>query len=195
MVRDCTCFRCRRLRLRLGKKVAIVEMRFLACPGSSEGPAWYSSLVRARATRRYAVCGVRVILEKVNFLAPQFYPRCSSPPPVLGLPSTSHGELKNWTSRTYTPRKKCPARIDFYNTLRGRLSSNTIVGGDWNTVTDVTLDVRSRNPLGYQNRGASQLATVMGELGLTDERREQLGDEREYTRTADDGSISTRLDR
>eukprot|EP00966_Prymnesium_polylepis_P102475 2373832-Prymnesium_polylepis.1 len=35
----------------------------------------------------------------------------------------------------------------------------------------------------------------MGELGLTDERREQLGDEREYTRTADDGSISTRLDR
>ena len=87
------------------------------------------------------------------------------------------------------------ARIDFYNTLRGRLSSNTIVGGDWNTVTDVTLDVRSRNPLGYPNRGASLLATVMGELGLTDERREQLGDEREYTRTADDGSISTRLDR
>eukprot|EP00966_Prymnesium_polylepis_P004998 114563-Prymnesium_polylepis.1 len=44
-------------------------MRFLACPGSSEGPAWYSSLVRARATRRYAVCGVRVILEK-DFLHP-----------------------------------------------------------------------------------------------------------------------------
>jgi hypothetical protein len=62
-------------------------------------------------------------------------------------------------------------------------------------VSDTTLDVRSSNPLGYENRGATLLATVMGEHGLTDERREQLGDEREYTRTADDGSISTRLDR
>eukprot|EP00966_Prymnesium_polylepis_P086440 2001045-Prymnesium_polylepis.1 len=82
-------------------------------------------------------------------------------------------------------------RIDFYNTLRQKLSSDTVVGGDWNTVSDTTLDiVRSSNPLGYQNRGAALLATIMGEHGLTDERREQLGNEREYTRTADDGSIS-----
>ena len=40
------------------------------------------------------------------------------------------------------------ARIDFYNTLhvRGRLSSSTIVGGDWNTVTDVTSGRAARRP-------------------------------------------------
>ena len=97
-------------------------------------------------------------------------------------------------ANVYAPAQPS-SRLDFYNTLRQKLTANTIVGGDWNTVSDTTLDVRSSNPLGYENRGATLLATVMGEHGLTDERREQLGSEREYTRTADDGSISTRLDR
>ena len=70
-------------------------------------------------------------------------------------------------------------------------------------VPDVTLDVDSDNPLRYhaQNQGADILETIMSNVGLTDERREQLGMEAEYThkqKTAPPGRqkvTSTRLDR
>ena len=85
-------------------------------------------------------------------------------------------------ANVYAPAKPA-GRLEYYNTLRARLDKTTIVGGDWNTVGDKTLDVRSRDPLAYPNIGSSLLGQIMGDLGLVDERREQLGQEREYTRT------------
>jgi hypothetical protein len=85
-------------------------------------------------------------------------------------------------ANVYAPVKPA-GRLDYYNTLRARLDKTTIVVGDWNTVGDKTLNVRSRDPLAYPNIGSSLLGKIMGDLGLVDERREQLGQEREYTRT------------
>ena len=57
--------------------------------------------------------------------------------------------------------------------------------------------MESSNPLGYRNKGASELAEVMREVGLIDERREQLGNEAEATRRGktNAGITSTRIDR
>ena len=38
-------------------------------------------------------------------------------------------------------------RVNMFGGLSRRLSVDTIVGGDWNCVPDVTLDVRSKDPL------------------------------------------------
>ena len=81
-------------------------------------------------------------------------------------PVTNHGTVK----------------ADFFDNLKGKITEDTLIGGDWNCVPDVTLDVVSSNPLGYTNKGASNLAAVMSEVGLVDERREQLGNETEVTR-------------
>ena len=99
-------------------------------------------------------------------------------------------------ANVYAPARPLP-RVDYYNALRDKLSPNTIVGGDWNTVGDVTLDVQSANPLGYPNIGSTLLHTIMSDKGLVDERREQLGNDSEYTRDGNstNGWISTRLDR
>ena len=65
----------------------------------------------------------------------------------------------------------------------------------------MTLDVDSDNPLRYhaQNQGADILEKIMSNVGLTDERREQLGMEAEYTHKQKTGPrrrvTSTRLDR
>ena len=72
------------------------------------------------------------------------------------------------------------------------------MGGDWNTVPDRTVDVHNRDPFAYPNIGATLLSQIMEEKGLIDERREQLGEESEYTRKGQvvNGMItSTRLDR
>ena len=92
-----------------------------------------------------------------------------------------------------TPRE----RVDMILGLRDRLSDSTIVGGDWNCVPDVTLDVERNkgSSLDYANIGATGLAGVMEELDLYDIRRSQLGLQREPTRVDDAGIISTRLDR
>ena len=50
----------------------------------------------------------------------------------------------------YAPNDKSK-RLDFFSHLAQRLTEHTIVGGDWNCVPDVTLDVKSNNPLGYPN--------------------------------------------
>ena len=88
-------------------------------------------------------------------------------------------------------------RVNFFALLRRKLSPSTIAGGDWNTVPDTTVDVDSANPLQYANRGSILLETIMAEKHLIDERREQLGTEREYTRNGNttNGHTSTRLDR
>ena len=89
------------------------------------------------------------------------------------------------------------ARVDFFNHIKTRITRNTIIGGDWNTVGDKTLDVNSSNPLQYRNHGGTLLAHIMADKGLVDERREQLGNEPEYTRIGNtrNGLTSTRLDR
>ena len=95
----------------------------------------------------------------------------------------------------YAPAKPS-LRVDMFNTLQPRLGSGTIVGGDWNCVPDVTLDVKSSHQLEYPNIGATKLAATMDTLNLYDIRREQLGSEHEYTRISDNSNmITTRLDR
>ena len=97
----------------------------------------------------------------------------------------------------YAPARPL-ARVDFISGLRNRITEDTIIGGDWNTVTDKTLDVKSRDPLGYDDRGGRLLSEIMIEKQLVDERREQLGNDAEYTRigTVTGGHItSTRIDR
>ena len=74
----------------------------------------------------------------------------------------------------------------------------TWVAGDWNCVPDVTLDVDNANPLNYANGGADALAKKMEDLGLIDERREQLEGTKEFTRKGVNirgEVVSTRLDR
>ena len=51
-------------------------------------------------------------------------------------------------------------KADFFKKMKGKITQDTFVGGDWNCVPDVTLDVESSNPLGYRNKGASELAGV-----------------------------------
>ena len=99
-------------------------------------------------------------------------------------------------ANVYAPARSLP-RVDYYTALRTKLTPNTIVGGDWNTVGDITIDIDSANPLGYNNRGSTLLHQIMSDKGLVDERREQLGDEREFTRdgNAINGWTSSRLDR
>ena len=82
----------------------------------------------------------------------------------------------------YAP-SKILKRLDFFSHLAQRLTTHTIAGGDWNCVTDVTLDVKSRNPLSYPNIGASQLAKVCEKFNIYDYRRDQLGTGFEATRT------------
>ena len=89
-------------------------------------------------------------------------------------------------------------RVDFFNSLRGKLDNTTHVGGDWNCVPDVTLDVDSANTLAYANRGATLLGDIVGNLALNDIRREQLGNAPEYTRKGPNPNgtwTSSRIDR
>ena len=90
------------------------------------------------------------------------------------------------------------ARIDFFSrVLRKHLKVDTIVGGDFNCVSDPTLDVVSADPLSYSNGGARVLSEVMEGVQLVDERREQLGSEVETTRGSNtsNGYTSTRVDK
>ena len=100
----------------------------------------------------------------------------------------------------YAPAKSLE-RVNFFQTLRNQINKNTIIGGDWNCVPDVTLDIQSPNPLAYSNIGARLLTDIMTQHTLIDERREQLGNEAEYTRSGNtsrdhlNNNISSRLDR
>ena len=82
----------------------------------------------------------------------------------------------------YAPAK-APKRVDFLSHVHQRLSDHTIACGDWNCVPDVTLDVKSSNPLNYPNAGATLLADVMARFNLHDYRREQLETDFEPTRS------------
>jgi hypothetical protein len=88
-------------------------------------------------------------------------------------------------------------RVDFFTKIKGWISPCTIVGGDWNCVPDVLLDVKGPNKLNYKNRGAAVLDKTMAALGLNDYRRDQLEGGFEHTRKSDFDSttVMTRLDR
>ena len=74
------------------------------------------------------------------------------------------------------------ARIDFFSrVLRKHLTVHTIVGGDFNCVSDPTLDVVSADPLAYSKGGGRVVSKVMEGVQLVDERSEQLGSEVETT--------------
>ena len=102
-------------------------------------------------------------------------------------PGFLHVDLR-WGGRdlrvacVYAPAHSGNERLDFFNDIKTKLTSTTLVGGDWNCVPDKTVDVDSKNPLGYPNVGSQLMNTMMTDLGLVDERREQLGTEAEYTR-------------
>ena len=98
----------------------------------------------------------------------------------------------------YAPASTGVARIDFFNKIETRMTPLTWVGGDGNCVPDVTVDVDSPNPLGYPNVGADALGEKMEDIGLVDERREQLQQSKEFTRkgvNVNGETVSTRLDR
>ena len=118
------------------------------------------------------------------------------------IPGLIRAEVQ-WGTKTidigcvYAPAQPLQ-RVDFFNSLRGKLDSTTHVGGDWNCVPDVTLDVDSVNPLAYANRGATLLGDIVGNLALNDIRREQLGNAPEYTRKGPNSNgtwTSSRIDR
>jgi len=116
-------------------------------------------------------------------------------------PGFLHVDLR-WGGRdlrvacVYAPAHSGNERLDFFNDIKTKLTSTTLVGGDWNCVPDKTVDVDSKNPLGYPNVGSQLMNTMMTDLGLVDERREQLGTEAEYTRKGNtaNGVTSTRID-
>jgi hypothetical protein len=74
-----------------------------------------------------------------------------------------------------------------------------LCGWGLDVVEDVTMDVKSANPLNYDNTGIQTLCNVVGPLGLIDihVRREQLHNKYEYTRGGNtrNGYTSTRIDR
>ena len=93
------------------------------------------------------------------------------------------------------------ARVDFFHgDLRKYMSGGTYAGGDWNCVPDPTLDVQAGSVHSYasKNQGIKLLAEIMEECECYDVRREQLGNEREYTRAGVNRNsqvTATRLDR
>jgi hypothetical protein len=67
------------------------------------------------------------------------------------------GDLELEFASVYAPSRAIH-RVDFCTRIEKHLSKHTIAGGDWNCVSDVTLDVQSKDPLGYPNTGARILA-------------------------------------
>ena len=108
---------------------------------------------------------------------------------------TFEGDLELEFASIYAPARAIH-RVDFFTRIEKHLSKHTIAGGDWNCVSDVTLDVQSKDPLGYPNTGARILASKMEPLGLVDFRRAQLllGNEHEHTRIDPSGTL-TRIDK
>ena len=83
-------------------------------------------------------------------------------------------------------------RVSFFQEMRKWITLDMFLGGDWNCVPDVTLDVQSSDPFRYKNIGGALLEEVTGEVGLVDFRRQQLGGHREATRQPL-GAVHTRL--
>lgn len=89
-------------------------------------------------------------------------------------------------------------RQHFFQNIRQYIDENTIMGGDFNCVPDVTLDLISENPLMYPNGGITELKSIVATNQLEDHRREQLQEQHEFTRigvNANKKVVKSRLDR
>ena len=70
-----------------------------------------------------------------------------------------------WLGRTmklgsvYVPCKP-RERVEYLADMRTWLTGDMVLGGDWNCVPDVTLDVVSSNPLRYKNIGGELLSDI-----------------------------------
>ena len=117
-------------------------------------------------------------------------------PGITRISITTMSDMTLDIASVYAPVKPIE-RTNFLSHLHQKISDHTVVGGDWNCVADVTLDVKSANPLAYCNVGASLLSKVMEKHRLHDYRREQLGKEFEATRIGNttNGTTATRIDR
>ena len=84
-----------------------------------------------------------------------------------------------------------------FKTLRKHVNTSTAVVGDFNVVLDVSLDVRRDATPVYNTVGADELASLVSDLNLIDEIREQMGLGFEFThqQKTSAGSCPTRLDR
>ena len=118
--------------------------------------------------------------------------------PSLVCVEAEMGERTLEIASVYAPSDP-QERVNFFREINTKqlLSANTFVGGDWNVVEDVTMDVRSANPLGYDNTGIQALRDALDPLGLIDIMREQIHNKREYSRGGNtrNGYTSTRIDR
>ena len=112
--------------------------------------------------------------------------------PDLVTVVVAQGEHEVTVQGVYLPSDP-QERIAALEVVGSELKVGAVVGGDWNCVTDVTLDVQGANALAYPNVGAQTLAEAMRRVELFDIRREQLGNEHEHTRVG--ATCLTRLDR
>ena len=97
----------------------------------------------------------------------------------------------------YAPAKPLK-RIDYLRNLRTKFAEDMIMGGDWNCVADVLLDVQGTNPLAYANHGSALLDQILTDVKLLDFRRDQLHLSHEPTRLGvnrNGDAIATRIDR
>ena len=63
------------------------------------------------------------------------------------------------------------ARLAFVSRMKDWVTKDMVLGGDWNCVPDVTVDVQSANPLRYRNIAGTLLEQVLIDKKLFDFRR------------------------
>ena len=73
-------------------------------------------------------------------------------------------------------------RDHYYNKLKKHVTKSTILGGDFQNVLDVSLDLRRTANSAYENGGAEILRTIISENELEDEIRNGLGLGFDFTR-------------
>ena len=108
--------------------------------------------------------------------------------PTLNTPSRKLEIANVYGSQTGSER------VAQFATLRKHVNNKTCIVGDFNCVLDVALDTRRDATSPYPNAGADELASLVADLDLSDEIREQLGLGFEFThqQTTSAGMCSSR---
>ena len=100
--------------------------------------------------------------------------------------AASSAIIKIWKNKTYrfisaycSPN---PARrVQMLNDLIPLIDKDTILGGDFNCVTDTSLDLRRDSASPYSNEGADTINAATAAHNLRDETRISAGNEFVYT--------------
>ena len=101
---------------------------------------------------------------------------------ITSISTLVHGKKVRITSAYAHSDEKADARPKFFKEdLKTRLTSNTILGIDANTVPDESIDLKRVGVGPYNNKGATELADAVSHNGLIDVARECLGREPFYT--------------